>query len=426
MLDQTALTHLKKLYKKPRRERLEALQAAGLLSSEDVLLLQQNTPDENLGETMVENFMGDFHLPQGLGLNLVVNDESFVVPMVTEEPSVIAAASHGAGIVKRAGGFVATMKARMMVGQILLADVDVAAFAKWVAQNEKGIIKTANDAHPSIVKRGGGAQSVRVRQLGADKASLDILIDVKKAMGANMVNTMCEAVARLLSKNHFDKVVMAILSNYATTSVVEVSCRIPVGLLAKNGVSGATYAKKIAQASQLAQIDVYRATTHNKGIMNGIDAAVIASGNDWRAVEAAAHAYAARDGQYRGLSTWEVDDATLVGKIALPMALGTVGGSIKLVPQVQLNQKILGCADPKKLAQVIAAVGLAQNLAALYALVSDGIQKGHMKLQLKTLAATLGATPKEIAPLVARMEQLHKTDSKTARKQLKEIRRQMR
>lgn len=413
---------LNKFYKKSRAERLATLQELGLLSEADVALLQQNTPQPNLGDSMIENFVGDFHIPQGLVTNLLVNDRSYLVPLVTEEPSVIAAASHGAALVRRGGGFQAFCDERLMIGQIVLTTTAAETLTAAIMAARNRLLAVANAAHPSLVKRGGGARWLRVRQLAADLLSVDIAVDVQAAMGANMLNTMLEAVKQALTTELHCDAVMAILSNYATASVVTATCRIPVSALAKNGEPGATVAEKIALASRVAQLDEYRATTHNKGIMNGIDAAVIASGNDWRAVEAGAHAYAARSGKYRGLSQWHVHDDELIGTLALPLALGTVGGSIKIVPQVQLNHRLLAVASPTELATVIAAVGLAQNLAALLALVTEGIQRGHMKLQLRSLALACGARPNEVAALVAELEKVHARDSATAKQILQQLR----
>lgn len=377
-----------------------------------------------LGDQLVENYIGDFTLPEGLGLNLVVNDRSYSIPMVTEEPSVIAAASNGAKIVAQAGGFHASAGSRRLVGQIVLNQVtDVTQTTDWLRNHESALLWVANQAYPSMQARGAGAQSIRVRPLPDQYLSVDLLVDVSEAMGANVVNTMCEAVAQELRAANFH-VLTAILSNLATESLQTVTCEIPVAQLAITTMTGIQVATQIAALSHLAQIDPYRATTHNKGIMNGIDAAVMASGNDWRNVESAAHAFAVVDGQYRGLSAWRLDAQILKGSLTLPLAIGTVGGSIGVVPMVQINQQISQVTGVQELAMVIASIGLAQNLAALKALATTGIQAGHMKLQYRSLALAVGATGDEVSELVTRLVALPQVDRHVARQQLDELRKE--
>lgn len=412
-----------KYYRKSWPERLAVLEKEAKLTSAQVELLKQNANASELGETMIENFITQYQLPEGLALNLVVNDKEYLVPMATEEPSVIAAASHGAGIVKRCGGFKAKIHGRLMLGQVVCEQVvDAKDLCAYIQANEQALLACANQAHPSIVKRGGGARWVRSRILAPDLVSLDLAVDVQEAMGANMLNTMLEALASHLEENYQQAVLMSILSNYATECLVTATCELPVTCLAKNGIDGATVAAKLSQASRLAQLDPYRATTHNKGIMNGIDAAVLASGNDWRAIEAGAHAYAARDGQYRGLSQWHVQGKILKGELTLPLPLGSVGGSIGIVPLVKVNHTLLNFNGAKELETIIASLGLAQNLAALYALVTEGIQKGHMSLQLKSLAVAVGAKGNEIFQVVQALKKQGLRDSKSASEILKQLR----
>lgn len=412
-----------KFYRKSWPQRLAVLQEEHKLTESQVETLKKNAVSPEIGETQIENFITQFQLPEGLALNFVINDQEYLVPLVTEEPSVIAGASHGAAIVKKAGGFQAQSLKRAMRGQILLENVTDAVSLKTALEGQRQeLLAVAGAAHPSIIRRGGGPVDLQVRILADDLVSVDLVIDTQEAMGANMINTMLEAVAQQLrTKEHLD-VLMAILSNYTTECLVTARCQIPVANLAKNGVDGAEIAAKLAQASRVAQLDPYRAATHNKGIMNGIDAAVIASGNDWRAVEAAAQAYAAKDGQYRGLSTWQVQDEQLVGELTLPMPVGSVGGSINIVPVVQVNSDLRQEKNAADLAQIIVSVGLGQNLAALYALVTDGIQKGHMNLQIKSLAAATGATGTELAQVVAALRQLDRPDSAAAVQILAKIR----
>ena len=414
-----------KFYQKTWQERLETLKEVTDLSADQVTLLAKEGRHQEIFDAMVENYLTDYSLPQGLATNLLLDGKDYVVPMVTEEPSVVAAASNGAGIIKKAGGFTSHSEERLMVGQVILQEVSQPQVIKaQIEAQATDFLACANQAHPSIVRRGGGARFIEVRILSEvdGLVSVDLGVDVKEAMGANMLNTMLEAVAQKIRTELNQDVLMAILSNYALHSLVTVTCEIDENLLAKNDLSGQQVAQKIALASKVAQLDPYRATTHNKGIMNGVDAVVLASGNDWRAIEAGAHAYASRDGQYRGLASWKYQDHKLYGSLTLPMPVGSVGGSIGIIPLVKVNHQLLKIDSAQELAKVIVAIGLGQNLAALKALVTEGIQKGHMHLQLKTLALKVGATSKEVGPLVAQMEARKKRDEASAREILSEIR----
>lgn len=412
-----------KYYQKDQATRLEILKQQQKLTKAELEILNDPQLNFELGDTMIENYLTQYQLPEGLALNYVIDGKEYLIPMVTEEPSVIAAASHGASIVKRSGGFKSELKERLMIGQIVVEQVkDTKKLARLVKDSQAKLLQLANAAHPSIVKRGGGAREIKVRILASDLVSIDLIVDVKEAMGANMLNTMLEACAAYLRNKFKAEILLSILSNYATRCLVKVTCAIPVSELTKKDMAGEMIAQKIATASRLAKLDPYRATTHNKGIMNGIDAVVIASGNDWRAVEAGAHAYAARHGSYQGLSTWEIKDGKLIGSLELPLPLATVGGSIAIVPLVKVNQRLLDLKDAEELEKIVAAVGLGQNLAALYALVTEGIQKGHMKLQLKSLAVAVGARPEEVAAVVDGLLARQARDSATATQILEEIR----
>ncbi|MGX5376690.1 hydroxymethylglutaryl-CoA reductase, degradative [Ligilactobacillus sp. LYQ135] len=412
-----------KYYRKTRNERLAILRDSYLLNDDEIATLDEARLNPEIGDTMIENFITDYRIPEGLALNFRVNDKDYLVPMVTEEPSVIAAASNGARLTKKAGGFYATLPSRLMLGQIVIENVKTMDdLVTKIEKCQAHLIEVANQAHPSIVRRGGGARWIRCRILADDLLSVDLAVDVQEAMGANMLNTMLEAVADEIEELYQQDILMSILSNYATESLVTVKTKVPIKALSKKDFSGREVAQKIQQASRLAQLDCYRATTNNKGIMNGIDAVTIASGNDWRAIEAGAHAYAARSGQYKGLSIWKINGDFLEGKLTLPMPVGFVGGSIKIVPLVKINHKLMKVENARELAEVIASVGLGQNLAALYALVTDGIQRGHMKLQLKSLSASVGATGKEIGKLVKMLEKNHVRDSQSAKKLLKKLR----
>ena len=406
-------------YKLSADDRRQQLAKARHLSSMEERVLANTSSD--LGDELVENYITDYSLPEGVALNITVNNRPYVVPMVIEEPSVIAAASNGAHRVSRSGGFTAPRQDRQLVGQVVLDDViDKAAVKAWLLEHQDEILTIANQAHPSMQARGGGAKSMKVRTPG-NFISIDLGIDVCQAMGANSVNTMAEAVGKWLTDQGFH-VITAILSNLATQSLQTATCKVDFRYLATPEMDGKEVAQRIARLSDLAQVDPYRAATHNKGIMNGIDAVMIASGNDWRAIESGAHAYAARDGQYRGLSTWEIQDGYLIGKIVLPLPVGVIGGSIGLNKMTKINYHISQIKSAEELASVTASVGLAQNLAALRALTTTGIQAGHMKLQYRSLAASVGATPAEVPLVVAQLKQQSHVDQALAKEILSTIR----
>lgn len=392
--------------KKSYHERLELLRAQALLSPEKQRSLEQ---DEQVSlavaDQLSENVVGTFSLPYSIIPELLVNGQDYTVPYVTEEPSVVAAASYASKIIKRAGGFNAQVHERQMIGQVALYQVANPEQAQEKIANKKTeLLELANQAYPSIVKRGGGARDLHVEQIKGEKDFLVVYlhVDTQEAMGANMLNTMLEALKPVLEELSQGQSLMGILSNYATDSLVTASCRIAFRYLSRQKDEARELAEKMVLASQFAQADPYRAATHNKGIFNGIDALLIATGNDWRAIEAGAHAYASHDGAYRGLSHWMMDLETeeLIGELTMPMPVATKGGSIGLNPRVVLSHELLGHPSAKELAQIIVSIGLAQNFAALKALVSTGIQHGHMKLQAKSLALLAGATEAEVPKLV--------------------------
>ena len=414
--------------KKSYQERLELLQAQALLSPERQESLEQ---DEQMSvavaDQLSENVVGTFSLPYSLVPEVLVNGQEHTVPYVTEEPSVVAAASYASKIIKRTGGFTAQVHERQMIGQVALYQVAEPDFAQEkIASKKAELLELANQAYPSIVKRGGGARDLHVEQIKGETDFLVIYlhVDTQEAMGANMLNTMLEALKPVLEELSQGQSLMGILSNYATDSLVTASCRIAFRYLSRQKDQGREIAEKIALASQFAQVDPYRAATHNKGIFNGIDAILIATGNDWRAIEAGAHAFASRDGRYQGLSQWTLDleREELVGRMTLPMPVATKGGSIGLNPRVALSHELLGNPSAKELAQLIVSIGLAQNFAALKALVSTGIQQGHMKLQAKSLALLAGASESEVAPLVERLIADKTFNLETAQRYLENLR----
>ena len=414
--------------KKSYQERLELLKAQALLSPERQESLEQNEQmSVTVADQRSENVVGTFSLPYSLVPEVLVNGQEYTVPYVTEEPSVVAAASYASKIIKRAGGFTAQVHQRQMIGQVALYQVANPEQAQEkIASKKAELLELANQAYPSIVKRGGGARDLRVEQI---KGETDFLVaylhvDTQEAMGANMLNTMLEALKPVLEELSQGQSLMGILSNYATDSLVTASCHVAFRYLSRQKDQGREIAEKIALASQFAQSDPYRAATHNKGIFNGIDAILIATGNDWRAIEAGAHAFASRDGHYQGLSQWTLDleREELVGEMTLPMPVATKGGSIGLNPRVALSHELLGNPSAKELAQIIVSIGLAQNFAALKALVSTGIQQGHMKLQAKSLALLAGASENEVAPLVERLIADKTFNLETAQRYLENLR----
>ena len=384
-------------------ERIEKLAQAGLLSEEGLQTVRDNdTLPLSLANEMVENVLGTLALPFGIAPGFQVDGQEVQVPMVTEEPSVIAAASYAAGLIKRSGGFQTQVHKRQMIGQVALYDVNNKEKASQaITEAKEDLLQLANHAYPSIVKRGGGARDLWIEEKG-DFLICYLSVDPKEAMGANMLNTMLEALVAPLEDLSGGQGLMAILSNLATDALVTARCHIDYRFLSRDPKEAAEIAQKIALASQLAAVDPYRAATHNKGIFNGIDAVVLATGNDWRAIEAGGHTYASLTGQAQGLSSWinHPEQQVLEGQLTLPMPIATKGGSIGLNPSVQVALELLGNPDAQTLARIIVSVGLAQNFAALKALVSTGIQHGHMKLQAKSLALLAGATPSEVAPVV--------------------------
>ena len=395
--------------KKSLQERLQILKDYHLLNEDNQTNLEHNHMlPLSTADQMSENVLATFALPYSFVPDVVVDEQVYQVPFVTEEPSVVAAASFAAKIIKRSGGFKTTIHNRQMIGQVALYQVEnIEAAIKNIQNHKQELLELANQAHPSIVNRGGGARDLRVEWLNDEAEFLVVYltVDTQEAMGANILNTMLEALKTPLEELTDGESLMAILSNYATEALVTATCEIDIRFLSRNKSEAIDIAKKIVLASQFAKQDPYRASTHNKGIFNGIDAVVLATGNDWRAIEAGAHAYASRNGSYQGLTTWSIKEATqtLCGEITLPLPIATKGGSIGLNPTVEVSFDLLKQPTAKELASIIASIGLAQNFAALKALVSTGIQHGHMKLQAKSLALLAGAKDTEIALLVSQL-----------------------
>ncbi len=354
--------------------------------------------DRDTADKMIENVVGAYTLPFALGLNFQINGRDYLAPMVVEEPSVVAAASNAARIVRAGGGFRAESDEPVMVAQVQLDDVpDTAAACASVMAHRAELLRRADDAVPNLVRRGGGARGIEARDLGNGMVVVHLLIDCRDAMGANLVNTVAEAVSDRIAELTFGQVGLRILSNLCDSRCVRVRCSIPVQALAEGGKVGAQVRDGIVRASRFADADPYRAATHNKGIMNGIDPVVVATGNDWRAAEAGAHAFAARSGQYKPLSMWRHGEGgSLDGFMEIPLALGVVGGPARMHRGAALGLKVSGVSSAQELAMLAACVGLASNLAALRALVTDGIQRGHMRLHARQVAVAAGALGDEV------------------------------
>lgn len=413
-----------------RQQKLQQLVDKQWLSEDQFdILLNHPLIDEEVANSLIENVIAQGALPVGLLPNIIVDDKAYVVPMMVEEPSVVAAASYGAKLVNQTGGFKTVSSERIMIGQIVFDGVDdTEKLSADIKALEKQIHKIADEAYPSIKARGGGYQHIAIDTFPEQQLlSLKVFVDTKDAMGANMLNTILEAITAFLkNESPQSDILMSILSNHATASVVKVQGEIDVKDLARGERTGEEVAKRMERASVLAQVDIHRAATHNKGVMNGIHAVVLATGNDTRGAEASAHAYASRDGQYRGIATWRYDQKRqrLIGTIEVPMTLAIVGGGTKVLPIAKASLELLNVDSAQELGHVVAAVGLAQNFAACRALVSEGIQQGHMSLQYKSLAIVVGAKGDEIAQVAEALKQEPRANTQVAERILQEIRQQ--
>ncbi|MBC1706143.1 hydroxymethylglutaryl-CoA reductase, degradative [Listeria welshimeri] len=418
-----------KFYKKTLEERQAILaEYANLNEEEQAFLASTGALSFDKANHMIENAVGIYSLPLGLGMNMLLNDKKYIVPMAMEEPSVVAAQSSGAKLIAQNGGITSTATDRKMIGQIELITVpDVEAAEEKVIANREKLIAIANNAHPSLLKRGGGAVDLQVRTTktasGETLFIIHLLVDTQEAMGANMVNTMVETLAPELEILTGGVANMRILSNLVDDATATATCRLSPESLATKTQSGEWVRDRIIAAYEFADADIYRAATHNKGIMNGIDAVIMAFGNDWRAVEAASHAYTARTGSYKPMSKWSKDaDGYLIGELTLPMPVAFVGGSIAIHPIASLSKKIARVESAKELAMLVCAVGLTQNLAALKALVTEGIQRGHMSLQAKSLAMTAGAEANEIEQVAQFLQETKQLNVMAAKKYIAELR----
>lgn len=397
-------------YKQPLAERAATVaEWAALTPNEQAALLGAGGLGPAQAEHMIENVVGVYALPLGVATNFLVNGLDVLVPMVVEEPSVVAGVSYAAKLARGGGGFITTADEPVMIGQIQVLDVDniyAAAGRVWEARTR--LLEEADCCDRVLVMLGGGARGLELRPFPDTPAGpmlvVHVLFDVRDAMGANAVNTTCERLAPLVEEITGGRVTLRILSNLADRRTATASCLVPIETLGSAEMSGAEVARGIVEAAALAQVDPYRAATHNKGVMNGMDAVALATGNDWRALEAGAHAWAARSGRYTSLTAWWRDEGgNLRGRIELPVAVGIIGGATRAHPTAQVALKILGVKTASELAQVMAAVGLAQNLAALRALAAEGIQRGHMSLHARQMALAAGAAEDEVAEIARRM-----------------------
>ena len=418
-----------KFYQKSHEERKETLLNHPSLSNEAKERLKNGLSlPESVAGQMVENQIEVYGLPYGIVPEIIVNGKSYIVPMVTEEPSVIAAASYASKLINLAGGTTTIQEKREMIGEIAIvkSPLTLEVVKDKLDEQKEALFTIANNAHPSIVKRGGGIRDIWVEEKSSDKERFYIFyvsVDTQEAMGANMLNTILESLVSPLEAMTKGESIMAILSNLATNSVVTAKCVLSPRILDTKTTKGEEVVDRIVLASEFSKADPYRATTHNKGIMNGIDSVVIATGNDWRAIEAGAHAYASLSGQYQPLTNWTKDETgNLVGTITLPLPVGTVGGSISIHPGAQFAHELFGHPSAVELAGIIASIGLAQNLAAVRALVTDGIQKGHMRLQAKSLGLAVGASQEELPHLMNLLAKAPHLNQETAKSVLEELR----
>ena len=387
-------------YKLSLKQRLDLLAATFAL--DDATLSALQCLDPTLADHMIENVIGIYGLPLGVATNFLINGKDFVVPMAIEEPSVVAGASYMARLVSESGGFHSSASPALMIAQIQVLEVtDLNKARQTLLSNKSELLEVAKSADPLLVELGGGPQDIEVRLFPESPVGpmlvVHLILDTVDAMGANAANSSAERIAPLVEEFTGGRVHLRIVSNLADRRLATSRCSISPAVLAFDGFRGDKVRDGIVEAWAFAAVDPYRAATHNKGIMNGIDAVIIATGNDWRAVEAGAHAYASRSGTYTSLSQWQVaENGDLEGKLELPLAVGTVGGSTRVHPTAKASLQLLGVKNARELAEIIVAVGLAQNLAALRALATEGIQKGHMRLHARQIAIAAGAQQGQI------------------------------
>ncbi|TRO52274.1 hydroxymethylglutaryl-CoA reductase, degradative [Candidatus Bathyarchaeota archaeon] len=410
-------------YKLTPEERIKIVKDFADLTEKEVKILQSTGAlDMEIADRMIENVVGTFPLPLGIAMNFLINNKEYMIPMAIEEPSVVAAATYAAKMARKKGGFFTSSTDPIMIGQIQAVDIKDPFAAKMkilAAKNE--ILQKANDQDPMLVSVGGGAKDLEVKVIDTTTGPMviaELQVDCRDAMGANAVNTMAEAIAPMIERITGGKVYLRIISNLAVKRLARAYV-----VIAKEELGSEEVIDGIVEAYNFAASDPYRAATHNKGILNGIIGVVLATGNDHRAIEAGAHAYAVKNGHYGTISHWERNkEGNLVGSIELPMAVGLIGGATKVHPTAKVAVKILGVKSANELGEVMAAVGLAQNLGALRALAHEGIQRGHMSLHARNIAVTAGASSSEIEMIVERMVKERKVRMDRAKELLEEVR----
>jgi hydroxymethylglutaryl-CoA reductase len=409
-------------YKLTPKERLAFVKEFASLTDEECALLQSTgSLPLDLADRMIENVVGAMPIPLGIGVNFLINKRDYLIPMAIEEPSVVAAASYAAKMVRDGGGFHTSSTSPVMIGQIQVVGIKGPDAAKLhVLEAKEEILKKANEQDPVLASVGGGAKDLDAKVIHTSQGAMlitELHVDCRDAMGANAVNTMCEAVAPMIERITGGRVYLRIISNLATKRLAKAWCTVP-----KESVGGEEVVDGIVNASAFAAADPYRAATHNKGAMNGIIAVILATGNDHRAIEAGAHAYAALKGRYTSLSVWKKNKkGDLVGEIELPMAVGLIGGAVRTHPIAKIAIKILGVKTANEFAEVLAAVGLAQNLGALRALAHEGIQRGHMSLHARNIAVAAGATGELINLVAERMAKERKIRMDRAKELINEF-----
>lgn len=398
----------KKFHEKSIQERRQFLLDSGALSAEDLLQLQDGGLDDERANAMIENVVGKISLPLGIAQNFIINGRAVLVPMAVEEPSIVAAASFMAKLAQTGGGFRAQMSAPEMIGQIQILELsDIPRAVKQIEAHKDELLARLANPDSQITRLGGGPRDLQCRIIAESAIGpflvVHLIYDVRDVMGANTVNTAVENLAQPLEELTGGQVLLKILSNLADRRLARAEVAIPLQSLAFDIYSGETVARGIVNASAFAEADPYRAATHNKGIMNGMDAVALATGNDWRALEAGAHAYAARAGRYTSLSHWAIQEDHLHGSLELPMQVAIWGGSTRAHPTAQASLKLMKVKSANELGEIIASVGLAQNLGALRALATDGIQRGHMSLHARQLALAAGAPADQVDQISRQM-----------------------
>lgn len=407
---ETKSSRISGFYQKTLEERLTVISQWANLSddAQDVLKGSMGLSLDQASH-MIENAIGRYSFPIGIGTNFLINNKDYLIPMVIEEPSVVAAVSNAAKMFRVGGGFISHSDKPIMIGQIQILDIsDTDKTKKNILDKKSFLLEEANKVGGSIVKRGGGARDIEVRIFEDTSVGhmiiVHLLYDTREAMGANAVNTAAEHLAPFLEEITGGRVNLRILSNLTDQRKAYAEGIVPKELLARNNISAEQAVQSIVEAGVFAEVDPYRATTHNKGIMNGIDAVILATGNDWRAVEAGAHAYAARRGRYSSLTKWwKDDDGNLRGSIELPLAVGTVGGATRVHPTAGIALQILGNPSSQELSEIMACVGLAQNFGAIRALATEGIQHGHMRMHARQLAVAAGADSDDVIKIAQQL-----------------------